>query len=248
MIGFTLVKNPNLPTDKVFHIVASGEYPQYINELEKCGINILLTDGCNDILPALKYHADMLFSYLGNGEFLIEKSQNLFKEKLVNLGLFALNDDIELNEKYPGDIAMNACIIGDKVICAKKGVQPALKIGRELIEVNQGYSKCSVCVVDENSLITDDESIFNACKSFGLDVLIVSKGSVKLKGFDYGFIGGCCGKISDDTIAFCGDLNTHNDAEKIKSFLCERNIYPVSLGAGFLTDIGSLMPVTQQIS
>lgn len=246
MMGFEPIVNPNLPSDKVVHIVVNGEYPQFIKELEKCGLNVLVTEACADILPALRCHADMLFSNLGNGEFLIEKSQTVLKDKLRKLNFFTAYNDIELGKTYPDDIALNACIIGNKVICGKKGVHTAIKNNRDIIEVNQGYAKCSVCVVDENSLITDDESIYDACISNGLDALMVNKGSVIISGFDYGFIGGCCGKISDDTIAFCGDLDTHDDADRIKSFLRERGIYPVSLGMGYLTDIGSLLPVTQR--
>lgn len=247
MIEFKPVDKPNLPSDKVVHIVANGEYPQFINELEKCGLNVLLTEKCSAVLPAIGSHADMLFANLGNGEFLIEKSQTNLKRKLTQLNLFTQYNDIELGEKYPDDITLNACIVADKVICGKKGVHWAIKNSRDIIEVSQGYAKCSVCVVDENSLITDDISIHKACISAGFDVLLVSKGSVTLDGFDYGFIGGCCGKISEDTIAFCGDLNTHSDSAKIKSFLSMRNVYPFSLGSGKLTDIGSLLPVTQYI-
>lgn len=245
MIGFEPVINPNLPSDKVLHIVVNGEYPQFIKELEKCGMYVLSTEACGDVLPALRCHADMLFCNLGNGEFLIEKSQNILKDKLGEIEFFTAYNDVELGKIYPEDIALNACIIGNKVICGKKGIHTAIKKNRDIIEANQGYAKCSVCVVDENSLITDDESIYEACIINGLDVLMVKKGCVKLKSFDYGFIGGCCGKIADDTIAFCGDLNTHDDADRIKSFLCERGVYPISLGKGDLTDIGSLIPVTQ---
>lgn len=246
MIGFEPVINPNLPSDKVMHIVVNSEYPQFIKELEKCGLKVLITEACDDILPSLRCHADMLFSNLGNGKFLIEKSQSILSDKLNKINFLTEYNYVELGKTYPDDIALNACIIGNKVICGKKGVHTAIKKNRDLIEVNQGYAKCSVCVVDENSLITDDESIYDACISNGMDVLLIRKGSVILKGFGYGFIGGCCGKIADDTIAFCGDLDTHDDADRIKSFLRERGVYTVSLGTGHLTDIGSLIPVTQR--
>ncbi|MBQ3498898.1 MAG: hypothetical protein IJA87_07205 [Clostridia bacterium] len=247
MIDFEPVKNPNLPKGRVLHVVASGQYPHFVKELEKCGVDVLITDSCPDIISSLRYHADMLFAYLGNRQFVIEKTQNCLKKRLESLGFFSLNKSVSLGNIYPNDIALNACIIDDKVVCGKEGVHTAIKNNRDIIEVSQGYAKCSVCVVDENSLITDDVSIYKACISVGLDVLLVSKGSVDLDGFDYGFIGGCCGKISEDTMAFCGDLNTHSDCAKIKSFLSLRNVYPISLGSGKLTDIGSLLPITQYI-
>ena len=75
--------------------------------------------------------------------------------------------------------------------------------------------------------------------------MLVRKGSVKLKGFDYGFIGGCCGKIAEDTVAFCGNLKTHSDWLKIESFMKERGVYPLCLASGELIDIGSILPITE---
>lgn len=245
MSKFISVFNPNLPAGKVKHAVVSGEYPEFIAELENYGITVLTTEPCNDIMPAVKLHADMLFSYLGNGEYLIEKSQTKLRNELDKLNGFICRGSIALGAKYPNDIVLNSCIIGESAICCKKNIYPLFREKFKLIEVSQGYAKCSVCVVDENSIITDDESIYSGCKKTDIDVLLVRKGCVLLNGFKYGFIGGCCGKISYDTIAFCGNLDTHSDASKIKSFLNFRNINYVSLGKSELTDIGSILPITQ---
>ena len=245
MSKFISIYNPNLPAGKVKHVVVSGEYPQFIDELESCGITAVTTEACTDIMPSVQHHADMLFSYLGNGEYLIEKSQLKLKEELDKLKGFTCKDTVSLNAKYPNDILLNSCIIGDIAICCKKNVHPAYREKFKIVEVSQGYSKCSVCVVDENSIITDDESVYSGCKNTDIDVLLVRKGSVLLNGFNYGFIGGCCGKISYDYIAFCGDIDTHCDASKIKSFLKFRNINYISLGKSELTDIGSILPITQ---
>ena len=247
MKDFSPIVNPNLPTDKVRHIVASGEYTQYINELNNCGISVLTTQICNEILPAVRSHADMVFAYLGNARYIIEKSQKNLKKELDNIGLFTEFDDVSLCNNYPDDIKLNSCIICDKILTGKKNTFDLCSDKYKVIKVPQGYAKCSVCVINENSIITDDESIYNACIAYDMDVLLIRKGSVQLNGFDYGFIGGCCGKISADTIAFCGDITTHADYAKIKSFLSERNIFALSLGRGKLTDIGSLLPITQQI-
>ncbi len=245
MSEFASLINPNLPTSKVCHVVMSNENPQFVKESVHLGINVLPTEQCNDVLPAVNRHADMLFSYLGGGKYLIEKSQTKLKSELDRLSGFTCKDCVSLGPNYPDDILLNTCIIGNLAICCKKNIHPAFKESFEIIEVPQGYSKCSVCVVDKHSIITDDKSIYNACKGHNIDALLIRKGSVRLNGFDYGFIGGCCGKISEDTIAFCGNLDTHCDALKIKSFLSERNVTYISLGKLELTDIGSILPITQ---
>ena len=73
--------------------------------------------------------------------------------------------------------------------------------GLNVINVNQGYSGCSVCVINDSAIITDDESIFTAAQNFLNDVLLIQKGSIRLNGYNYGFIGGCCGKISKNKLS-----------------------------------------------
>ena len=98
----------------------------------------------------------------------------------------------------------------------------------------------------DSAFITDDESIYKTLKAEKLDVLLVKKGSVRLKGFDYGFFGGCCGKISDKKIVFFGDIKNHSCYDNIKSFAKNYKIDLISLAKGDLTDIGSLIPITEK--
>ena len=73
-------------------------------------------------------------------------------------------------------------------------------------------------------------------------MLKISKGSVYLPGFDYGFIGGASGKIADDEIIFNGDISKHPDYKNIMSFLCKHNVKAVSF-KDKLEDIGSIIPI-----
>lgn len=245
MRAFDFILKPNLPDRPVGRVIINREYPQAAQALKKFGIEPLLTDGCADILPALSNHADMLFSYLGNGEFLIEKSQTKLNQQLKSIGMNCV-DTAELLADYPNDVLLNSCVIGGKVICSEKNTHRKILDNKTVINVKQGYAKCSCAVVDETSIITDDESICSAALRNGIDALLVSKGDVILNGFKYGFIGGCCGKIAPDVLAFCGDIRTHRDYERIQSFLASKRITPVSLFGGKLIDIGSIIPITVQ--
>ncbi len=246
MIEFTPIQRPNLPENTVCHAVISGEYPQFADALQKLGVTTFLTKQCSDVLPQISYHADIVFAHLENNEFIIENSQTELKHNLTNIG-FKLCDEVKLNANYPGDVILNNCLIDDKLICGKNVIHQSFFRNKKKIKSSQGYAKCSVCVVDKHSIITDDESIFQACESVEIDALLVKKGSVILPGFNYGFIGGCSGKISSDCLAFCGDIRTHDDYQKIKEFLQFRNIDSLSLCSGQLTDIGSIIPITEII-
>lgn len=244
---FEPLKSPNLPTADVKHVVISGQYPEFVSALSKLGVTALLTEQCPDVMPQISYHADIVFSHLGEDKFLIEQNQKSLLSELYRLGFTQADSAVRLGEKYPNDVLLNSCIIGSNIICGKDKVHPLLLNNKTTVKSSQGYAKCSVCVVDESSVITDDSSIFEACQAKDIDALLVSKGSVKLAGFDYGFIGGCSGKLSKDTLLFCGDISTHSDYHRIKSFLSFRGVQALSLSDGPLIDIGSVIPISQII-
>jgi len=76
--------------------------------------------------------------------------------------------------------------------------------------------------------------------------LLIEKGSVHINKYDYGFIGGCCGLIDKNTLLFNGDLLLHSDFDKIKKFLYDNNVNFIDIKGKRLTDIGSIIPITEK--
>ena len=121
----------------------------------------------------------------------------------------------------------------------------------KIIGVRQGYCRCMCLPVDNDSFITSDEGIAKALEAQGAGVLLIEKGHIKLRGFEYGFIGGTAGNIyvnSDDmqdqrAIVFNGDLSVHPDFHRISSFIRSRNILPVWFEDYALEDIGSILAI-----
>jgi hypothetical protein len=66
--------------------------------------------------------------------------------------------------------------------------------------VKQGYTKCSLVVVDEKSVITSDMGLAAALQRFEIDVLLISQGHVALPGLQYGFLGGASGRAGDEIL------------------------------------------------
>lgn len=164
----------------------------------------------------------------------------------VKSGSALIKADIaEIGEKYPENIRFNA-------VCTEKFFMHSLKytssklikeadlMGLKLIDVNQGYTKCNTVVVDDNSVITSDVSVFRAAKNHGVDVLMISKGFVNLSGFEYGFLGGASGRV-DNEIVFCGNLSVHPDFNSIARFIYERDVGIKYFSSFLLTDIGSII-------
>ena len=68
------------------------------------------------------------------------------------------------------------------------------------ISSRQGYSRCSVCVVSDNAIITADEGICRSAEAHGVDVLKIRPGYIDPPGFDYGFIGGQASKFQTQSL------------------------------------------------
>ena len=151
-----------------------------------------------------------------------------------------------LGRDYPDDVSYNAACTGKHFIhnlafTAPRLLDAAKTAGMTLIDVRQGYSKCSIVIVDETSLITYDEGIVKACSAYPeLEVLKVSPGFVRLDGFDTGFIGGASGRIGNEII-FNGDLFRHPDFERIVEFIESRGLKCRWFSEYPLTDIGSIL-------
>ena len=158
----------------------------------------------------------------------------------------------ELSPLYPGDCRYNAACTGKffihKLDVTNADFLDAAKASSgdelQLINVRQGYAKCSTVIVDEDSIITYDKGIAKPCEAAGMNVLLVEPGFVKLRGANTGFIGGASGRI-DDKIVFNGDLSAHPNFREIAGFIEERGLGCKWFGLYELEDIGSIITVTK---
>ena len=158
----------------------------------------------------------------------------------------------ELSPLYPGDCRYNAACTGKffihKLDVTDAGLLDAAKTScgdeLQLIDVHQGYAKCSTVIVDEDSIITYDKGIAKPCEAAGMNVLLVEPGFVKLRSANTGFIGGASGRV-DDKIVFNGDLSAHPNFREIAGFIKERGLGCKWFGSYELEDIGSIITVTK---
>lgn len=240
------VSDPYLPDGHVKLIIAGDDLRAYEKSLKSLRISVLYTKKADCISGPLATHADLVIFPFGKGRFLLDPGQeqlaNTLREKGADCTFGSAPKD-----GYPLDVPYNAVQIGKTLICNPKTLDSSIfHLAKSedcvIISCKQGYTKCSVAVVSENAVITDDPGIEKALKPF-FDVLLVQKGSVCLDGYPYGLFGGCCGLISKDILLFVGDYTKHNDAERIRAFLRNHGVYPESLCGKPLKDIGSLIPL-----
>lgn len=245
----TFLKNPNLPEGKVTSLICGGLNRELIDYFEHRGIKLYFTEENETVDKAVSKHADLSVLYLGDGRIIVDRGQNVLITELEASGLSVTETAAEVGGAYPDDCILNHAIVREHIIGNKKIFDEAVKkecISLKAIHTNQGYCKCSVLVVDERSIITDDESIARNASENGMECLLISKGDVFLHGHDYGFIGGASGKISKSEIIFFGKITKHRDYKKIEKFISDRDIRIISFDFP-LTDFGGIIPIKENI-
>ena len=134
-------------------------------------------------------------------------------------------------KNYPKDILYNVCQIGEFIIgnfesCDSIVLSEIDRCGLKKINVKQGYSNCSISVLNKNACITSDEGIERALTKMGIDTCLIKSMNVKLLNSENefsnmnGFIGGASCVFNNNFILF-GDTNflEKEEAERLKNFL-----------------------------
>ena len=242
----------NLPQGDVKRVIISECDKTLTHKLSEISVDCFLTAQNSGLNCDIASHPDILCYHFGNGSFLIDSSQNELCRLLLESGADVITTD-GIYGLYPNDCALNCADIGDFIICNEKIANPAILSfaktnGKTVVNVRQGYSKCSVCICGHNIIITDDLSVYRAVSQYPkIKALFVEKGSVTLKGRDYGFIGGCTGLIGRSKLFFNGDLSFHSDCKKIIGFLKYNDISYIEIKNKPLTDVGSIIPIIEVI-
>ena len=192
-------------------------------------------------------HADIAVCKLNNNEISVCPSQyEYYKSELPDINIICGSS--EPAYKYPEDVFFNAACNND---IAVHNFQFTDKITLAVINqkfskhinVRQGYSKCSICFIND-SVITDDDGTYNELYKNGIQALKINKGSVKLTGMDYGFFGGATGAFNNKLFVN-GELRFHESELLIRNFLNEKEIEIIQLKRGALEDIGSIICLGQ---
>ena len=239
----SFIETPNLPENRI-SLAAVGNYPAIVAALHTLGIRTLSLEN-GSLHPEVSRHQDMLLCHTGENRIFLDPAQD--KAPFEAEG-FQVSYSSPLGEKYPADVRLNVAVSRDFFICNPALSDPALiseleKSGKKGIAVKQGYTKCSVCFVTENAIITDDESIHRALQGTDTEALLISKGDIYLSDGHYGFFGGSTGKIDKNTLAVTGSLSTHRDGERIKEFCKKHGVDTLELTQNKIIDIGGILPL-----
>lgn len=238
------VETANIPSKQVSGVIADYRISDAsVNMLNSIGINVIPSCAVLSLYNAVKGHPDMLIHHFGGNKFLTApEAYSYFCSVLPEAEI--IKGSKALSDKYPEDIAYNAAVMGDTLICSAEHTAPEITSSySKILSVKQGYSKCSVCIVSDNAIITSDKGIYKTAAANGIDVLCINEGYIYLKGMSHGFIGGATGLISDNILAVNGNIKTHPDCDAICSFCKQYGVEILPLNDGDITDIGSIIPI-----
>ena len=246
MIRF--VEKPHLPQGRVHQLILGEKYKKVLN-------NALLTRNIAPIWlknnvyvdERLSGHCDLMAIHIGKNVLAVQSDIAVDCETINNVKLIITAPPTK--SQYPYDAGLNICIVGDKLIYNPKSADQQIisNISGTRICCKQGYTKCSVCVVDENSIITADNKIADIASAAGIYVFQVNEKITALDGFEHGFIGGASFKINRNEMAFTGVIDDTAERRRIESFLNERGICAVYLTDEPIFDIGGAIPITEVI-
>ena len=188
-------------------------------------------------------HPDTLIGKI-DAEILVCDKEESVKKALDDIGAKYKISNHTPGEKYPLDCGLNFLTLEEKLIgrldiISSEAKEYAISRGYELINIKQGYAKCS-CLAVRDKIITADEGICRALRPHGIDVIKITSGNIDLNPFEYGFIGGACGMIDDDTIMFFGDIRSHPDGDTIERVIRDHSIDIVGFD-GKLCDFGGFI-------
>ncbi len=177
-------------------------------------------------------HPDMLAVTVGNVTFSAGETAKV---------LGCTDTGEAFGKAYPKDVLFNGFTLGNRLFCNKKSFSKvvqayALACGMEIVDVRQGYAKCSTLVLGDKQIITADRGIAKAAEPF-CEVLCIREGGITLAPYAYGFIGGAS-FILENTVYFFGNIDTHTDAASIRACIEKNGYRAVSLSDEPLCDCG----------
>lgn len=240
--------NPFIPLmDANVTIVAGNTDREIINTLKNLNLKVIPTIKCEEVDDSIGYHPDIVLHPINHNTLVITPNVfDYYKDRLSGLNLKLIKGEKKLGSKYPLDIAYNVGRIHGAAIHNFKHTDEVLKFylkkqNIDLIDVNQGYTKCSMAIISEDSIVTADYPIYNRLTELGYDVLLIEPGYIDLKGQKYGFIGGATGNLSKDIVLVSGNLIDHPDRVKIKNFIYKKNKKIYFLSKSKISDLGTII-------
>ena len=225
------------------NFIVNGNLPkEAVDKLSDFG-NVVLFSTAGITYPQVSNHPDIFFC-AGTHKWVVAPNTPVeYIQKLKSAGVDYVSGSTPVGLVYPESARYNA-VVTDKYFVHNFSVTDAVlkKTFGHLnpVSIRQGYARCSLLPLKNNSFITSDKGIQKELLKQNTDVLYVDSSQILLPGFKHGFFGGCAG-VYHDRVFLSGSLKYLNDGERVKNYLRKLNYQVIELYDGPLFDGGSIL-------
>ena len=203
------------------YVIVAENFPEKsCKKLKEYG-NLVRTKSNKNLMKGLDSHTDILVHPLPDGEIVVDRDNLKYYKKIFS-DKNIIPSKSKLGAKYPLDIPLNAFRFKNYFIHNLKYTDEVLldyykNYGYEMINIKQGYAKCSSLVTDD-FIITSDGGIYESLKDF---------------------VGGASGVLGKK-IFFTGDFSHHSSHEEILKIIKKYNYEIEILSKDPIEDFGSI--------
>lgn len=197
-----------------------------------------------NVNSSINGHPDIGMCKISNRKAVVcPSAYEYYKKELPDIEIICGSS--EPSQIYPEDVLYNAACENSVAIhnfefTDKITLAEIKQKFTKHINVQQGYSKCSICFTGSNGIITDDEGIYRELKNSSFDVLKINKGKIILNGMNYGFFGGSTGYL-DNKLFLNGEIKYLDDSQIIINYLKNHNTELIEISKGYIEDIGTII-------
>jgi hypothetical protein len=110
---------------------------------------------------------------------------------------------------------------------------------KEFIPLPQAYTRCSLVHLCEDNYVTSDRGIEKVLLRKGLSCFYFNPEEIIIQDHNNGFIGGTIG-IQDKRIFFNGNVDLHDDGQRLREYLIDLEFDIVNLSDEYLYDGGCI--------
>jgi hypothetical protein len=212
--------------------------------LSKDGFIVYDIPPCRDVDNRIALHPDIQLCITGSTVYCHPHIDASFAD-VLSKDITVYQCTKKLSSLYPDDCAYNIACIGQHAFYKKEIIPHEIELAfntQNIIQVHiaQGYARCSIIPIDDQTIATEDEGIIEAARSAGLTVIQLASGFIPLKGFQKGFAGGAFG-LFNKTLYCTGTLPDHKDYHILRNEVSARGIVLTELCAAPAEDFGSLL-------
>ena len=243
---------PNLPKGRVKSAFISKLMPDdIVNELNDMGVTTYKLGKSDNMCGELAYHPDMLINNYRAGCWICEFNAKYIPEDFPMRSMF-VESESELGDLYPYDCMFNNFRLQDTLYtgmyCDHLIESYAAYDDKLICRVRQNYVKCSCVIVTERAVITSDKYLGKMLRQRGNAVLqLPDDDDVKLDNMSHGLLGGCAAKLSENLLAFTGNLHTYKYGDEIIEFCNQFKVEAFSLSSKHMYDYGGILPITELV-